>query len=134
MLVGHHGVLSLSPVFLFSFLGIWLELRDRGSPLRPFAALAAFLTLLLLVFYLLFAGQRNYGGATAGLRWLFWLIPLWLLLLPAGLRNFSTRRSRRGIAVVFLAVSAMSVFYAARNPWSRPWLHQWLSYMGWISY
>jgi hypothetical protein len=25
---------------------------------------------------------RNYGGSTLGLRWLFWLIPFWLVLLP----------------------------------------------------
>ena len=134
MLVGHHGIFSLSPVFIFTLLGVWRALRSPESPLRAFAALAAFLTLLLLVFYTFFAGQRNYGGMCCGLRWFFWLIPLWLMLLPEGLRGNSARRWFRGLALGFLLVSAASVFYCARNPWSRPWLQQYLYYKQWIKY
>jgi hypothetical protein len=75
-LVGHHGILSLSPIFIFTLIGVRRSLRSPESPLRAFAALAAFLTLLLLVFYTFFAGNRNYGGICCGLRWFFWLIPL----------------------------------------------------------
>jgi hypothetical protein len=134
MVIGHHGVLSLSPVLLFSFVGMVRLVRDRPSPVRAFAVLAAFLTLLLFVFYIFFAGQRNYGGATAGLRWLFWLIPLWLLFLPAGLERGAAGNRFRMTALALLALSALSVFHAARNPWTKPWLHKWLSYMGWIWY
>lgn len=133
MLVGHHGIFSLSPVFLLCFAGLWRAARDRAAPLRDFALASLSLTALLLVFYLFFAEQRNYGGATSGLRWLFWLIPFWLLFLPAGLRQTGSR-AFRGMALVFLLLSAMSVFYSARNPWTRPWLHQWLNTMGWIWY
>jgi hypothetical protein len=134
MLVGHHGILSLSPIFFFTLMGVWRSLRSPESPLRAFAALAAFLTLLLLVFYTFFAGQRNYGGMCCGLRWFFWLIPLWLMLLPEGLRGKTAHRWFRGMALAFLLVSAISVFYCARNPWSRPWLHQYLYYKQWIKY
>jgi hypothetical protein len=134
MLLGHHGIFSLSPIFLFTLLGVWKACRSASNPLRAFAALAAFLTLLLLVFYTFFAGQRNYGGMCCGLRWFFWLIPLWLMLLPEGLRDGSARRWFRGMALAFLLVSAVSVFYCARNPWSRPWLQQYLYYKQWIKY
>ena len=134
MLVGHHGILSLSPIFIFTLMGVWSSLRSRGSPLHAFAALAAFLTLLLLVFYTFFAGNRNYGGTCCGLRWFFWLIPLWLLLLPEGLRGKTAHRWFRGMALAFLLISAISVFYCARNPWSRPWLQQYLDYKQWIKY
>jgi hypothetical protein len=134
MLVGHHGILSLSPIFVFTLIGVWRSLRSRASPLRAFAALAAFLTLLLLVFYTFFAGNRNYGGMCCGLRWFFWLIPLWLMLLPEGLRGKTAHRWFRGMALAFLLISAISVFYCARNPWSRPWLHQYLYYKQWIKY
>lgn len=134
MLLGHHGIFSLSPIFLFTLLGVWKACRSPSNPLRAFAALAAFLTLLLLVFYTFFAGQRNYGGMCCGLRWFFWLIPLWLMLLPEGLRDGSARRWFRGMALAFLLVSAVSVFYCARNPWSRPWLQQYLYYKQWIKY
>jgi hypothetical protein len=134
MVIGHHGILSLSPVLLFSFVGLLRLLRDRSSPIRALALLAALLTLLLLVFYIFFAGQRNYGGATAGLRWLFWLIPFWLLCLPAGLERGAAGKGFRMTALMLLAASALSVLYAARNPWSKPWIHKWLSYMAWIWY
>jgi len=134
MLVGHHGIFSLSPIFIFTLLGVWRCLRSPNHPLRGFAVLAAFLTLVLLVFYTFFAGQRNYGGMCCGLRWFFWLIPLWLMLLPEGLRKRSGRRWFRGMALALLLVSAVSTFYCARNPWTRPWIQQYLYYKGWIKY
>jgi hypothetical protein len=115
-------------------LGVWRCLRSPHHPLRGFAVLAAFLTLVLLVFYTFFAGQRNYGGMCCGLRWFFWLIPLWLMLLPEGLRKRSGRRWFRGMALALLLVSAVSTFYCARNPWTRPWIQQYLYYKGWIKY
>ena len=42
------------------------------------------LTVPVLAFYTWNPKARNYGGSTQGLRWLFWLIPFWLLLLPRG--------------------------------------------------
>jgi len=134
MLVGHHGIFSLSPIFIFTLLGVWRSLRSPNNSLRAFAALAAFLTLLLLVFYTFFAGQRNYGGMCCGLRWFFWLIPLWLMLLPEGLQSKAAHRWFRGMALGFLLVSAVSVFYCARNPWVRPWIQQYLYYKQWIKY
>lgn len=134
MLIGHHGIFTLSPIFLFSFLGIFHCVRNRGTPKQDFAFLTLFLTLLMLVFYTFFAGQRNYGGMCNGLRWLFWLIPFWLFFLPEGLSENATRRWFRGVALLCLLISAASVFYATRNPWTRPWLHEWLFYKGWIRY
>jgi MFS family permease len=134
ILLGHHGIFSLSPIFFFTLMGIWVSLRSPQSPLRAFAILAAFLTLLLLVFYTFFAGQRNYGGMCCGLRWFFWLIPLWLMLLPEGLRGNAARPWFRNMALAFLLISAISVFYCARNPWSRSWIQQYLYYKQWIKY
>ena len=37
------------------------------------------LTIWVLAFYLLRTASYNYGGVTSGLRWSFWLVPLWLL-------------------------------------------------------
>jgi len=134
MVIGHHGILSLSPIFIFTLIGIGRALRTPQSPLRAFSALAAFLTILLLVFYTFFAGQRNYGGMCCGLRWFFWLIPFWLILLPEGMRGKTAQRWFRGMALAFLLVSAVSAFYCARNPWSRPWIQQYLYYKQWIKY
>ncbi len=133
LLIGHHGIFSLTPIFVLSFLGIFATIRSRADPLRVFAMLALVLTLILLIFYVFFAGQRNYGGATSGPRWFFWLIPQWLIFLPRGLR-LSSRPWFHTLALLFLIVSAASVFYPGANPWSRSWLHAWMSSIGWIHY
>ncbi|MBI3462271.1 MAG: hypothetical protein HY000_04315 [Planctomycetes bacterium] len=129
MSIGHHGIFSLSPIFVFTVLGIVRVLAGPGrEPLKPFALLAAGLTMLLLAFYTVAPafgiGQRNYGGMCNGLRWLFWLIPLWLMILPVGLESKASCRWFRGIALACLVISAASAFYATRNPWTRPWLHE----------
>ena len=56
------------------------------------------------------------------LRWLFWLIPFWLLLLPKGVEGGEVRSISRRLALVALVISALSVGYAMRNPWSHPWI------------
>ena len=66
--------------------------------------------------------SRNYGGSTQGLRWLFWLIPFWLFVLPKGVEWGQSRRWLRGIALLALGISVMSVGYAIRNPWTHPWI------------
>jgi hypothetical protein len=134
MLMGHHGVFSLSPIFVFTALGMARVAGDRSHRLWHLALLAAGLTLVLLVFYIFISGTRNYGGMSNGVRWLFWLIPLWLIFLPAGLECTRTARWCRVVALLFLVVSTASAFYASRNPWTRPWLHELLNQAGWIAY
>jgi hypothetical protein len=101
----------------------WLFLIRRGGP--PMAAgawMTAVLTVVLLAFYTWNPKARNYGGSTQGLRWLFWLIPFWLLVLPKGVEEGQSRPWVRGLALLALLVSVVSVGYAMRNPWSHPWI------------
>jgi hypothetical protein len=131
MTLGHHGVFSLTPIFLFSSLGAvrlmgsggWFPLpRKRSSPMVTIAWLTTLLTAVLLAFYTWNPKARNYGGSAQGLRWLFWLIPFWLLLLPKGVEWGQTRSGFRWFALLALGISVMSVGYAMRNPWSHPWI------------
>ena len=105
MTLGHHGFFSLTPIFLFSAVGAvrllgaggWFPLPRRGGAAMPAVAwLTTVLTVVLLAFYTWNPKARNYGGSTQGLRWLFWLIPFWLLLLPKGVEWGQTRRWFRG--------------------------------------
>lgn len=124
VLVGHHGIFSLTPVWLLSMagIGIWSG-RRRDPRLRCLAAVVAAITLACLVFYI---GQplvnRNYGGVTCGLRWMFWLAPLWLLTMTPAADAMAARRWTRGVALVLLACSVLSVSYPTWNPWTQPWL------------
>jgi hypothetical protein len=122
MTLGHHGVFSLTPVFLFSVWGALREMFRRGSRLSAIAWLTLLLTVAMFAFYAWNPKARNYGGSAQGLRWLFWLIPFWLVVLPAGLRGGERSRFLRGLSLAALTVSVMSVGYALRSPWSHPWV------------
>ena len=82
--IGHHGIFSLTPIWLLALPGIWLLGRRYG--LRDLALLIGGVTVVCVTFYICFVKplDRNYGGMTSGFRWVFWFAPLWLLaVLPA---------------------------------------------------
>ena len=134
-LTGHHGIFSLTPIWLLTIIGLrhWLtraELRMRG-----FAIAVASVSLVCLAFYLLRPMEdRNYGGVSCGFRWMFWFIPLWLLALVPAADAWGASRVARGFAIALLIVSSFSSVYSATNPWSHPWLFQYWSHLGWINY
>ena len=83
VIIGHHGIFSLSPVWFLSLCGgVWWY---RSGRYRLELASIAALTIVCIIFYVLRPqGDRNYGGSCSGLRWMFWLIPMWFFaLLPA---------------------------------------------------
>lgn len=131
--VGHHGIFSLTPVWLLSVWGAWLWLRGGTTGERQLAAGIALLTAVVLTFYIGLRPQidRNYGGMTSGLRWLFWLAPLWLVvMLPAADRMAQCRRGM-SVALVLLSFSVLSASYPTWNPWIQPWIYNWLQSCGW---
>lgn len=156
VLVGHHGVFSLTPIWLLSFLGMGVWMFGRGvsskgdSPifvdhgcaavpakigtvpgLRWWAAAAAAISLACLAFYLVQSqGSRNYGGNTSGLRWMFWLAPLWLLTMLPMADILASRRWTRVLSLVLLALSVLSASYPTWNPWTHPWLMNLSQYLG----
>jgi hypothetical protein len=84
--------------------------------------LSLILTVGVLAFYLGQTQSYNYGGNTSGLRWAFWLIPLWLLALIPALDKWGGRRSVRIASAVLLAISAFSANFPHFNPWQSPWI------------
>jgi hypothetical protein len=140
MTLGHHGFFSLTPIFLLSLVGgarlLWRGgrlasvLRGNGAPLAVVAWLTTALTLVVVAFYAWYPKARNYGGSTQGLRWLFWLIPFWLLLLPSGVEEGQRRSWARNLALLALGLSVVSVGYAIRNPWSHPWILDAIEHLG----
>ncbi|OWK47207.1 hypothetical protein [Fimbriiglobus ruber] len=147
LLFGHHGWFSLTPVWLLGaggLLGLLTASRadiktvlalKKTSPVwtpRLLGVLAVVVSLVVFAFYVV--KTNNYGGNTSGPRWLFWLIPLWLLgTIPAAdwVGRFSTGRLG---AAVLLGFSVLSVFYPAWNPWRNPWVLQLLEVTGWLVY
>lgn len=132
VLVGHHGVYSLTPVWLLSLVGMFIWLLKGPRARREVALVCLALTATCFVFFIVLRPQvdRNYGGMTSGFRWMFWLAPLWLAtVLPTADR---TARSRwgRGIAYVLLAMSVLSVAYPTWNPWVQPWIYNAMAHFG----
>ncbi len=129
MTLGHHGVFSLTPIFAFSIYGCLRNLADRARPLRAISGLTLALTVAMIAFYAWNPKARNYGGSTQGLRWLFWLIPAWLIVLPTGLEPGQDHKWPRRLALAALAVSMLTVGYALRSPWTNPWVTDLLEHL-----
>ena len=127
--IGHHGVFSLTPIWLLSVWGVVLLWRRKE--LRALAVLVAVLSIVCMTFYILRPEiDRNYGGMTSGFRWMFWFAPMWLVALLPAADRLSDSHVGRGIALVLLALSVMSASYPTWNPWTHPWLWNWLDYLG----
>src|SRR5262249_48906003 len=84
---------------LLGLLSALILLRRGGEPMAAVAWMTSVLTVVLLAFYTWTPKARNYGGSAQGLRWLFWLIPFWLLLLPKGVEGGMGRRGVRRLAL-----------------------------------
>lgn len=154
--VGHHGVLSLSPIFLLTLIGWCMSAKNlfghvrrdgiaalRQPDLNWVHALGCALTAVVFAFFLSRTENYNYGGVSVALRWLLWLVPFWLLaMLPlaAGpLRLTSGGSSVSGIAggalaAAALGVSIFSAWYPWQGPWQQPWLFTLMHNAGWIDY
>jgi hypothetical protein len=135
-LVGHHGVFSLTPLWLASLAGVGLWLRRATTFEQPQALSTLLLTVVCFTFYLLLrpVEDRNYGGVSCCLRWTLWLVPLWLLCLLPAADRMAGRKSLRAVGFALLAVSVFSATYNSLNPWSHPWLFEYWTYLGWIRY
>lgn len=130
-LIGHHGIFSLTPIWLLSTVGIYLWLRTKIPSTQWLAAGIATLTLVVLFFYVGLRPQvdRNYGGMTCGLRWMFWFAPLWLIAMIPAADQMARTRWRMTVALAMLAVSVFSMSYPTWNPWTQPWLYQLMEYL-----
>ncbi|MCA9155179.1 MAG: hypothetical protein KDA59_06150 [Planctomycetales bacterium] len=145
VLIGHHGIFSLTPVWLLSVVGgvVWWRRQSADSRgaidrsgvsdqrtltiHRGFVAAAALLSFVCVAFYIARPlVDRNYGGVTSGLRWTFWLIPLWLICLLPGADAIADRPWLRRVAYLLLLISVVSTAYPALNPWQHPWMYQWM--------
>ena len=131
---GHHGIFSLSPVFLLT-LASWFGLRRTpSSPLRSLNLMGLGLTAAILAFYLSRTENYNYGGNSVALRWAIWLVPFWLLGLIPIVDRYAHHRNFRLLAVALLAISTFSAWESIRNPWGKSWLFQSYEAAGWIDY
>ncbi|MBL8850452.1 MAG: hypothetical protein JNG89_12300 [Planctomycetaceae bacterium] len=145
--IGHHGLLSLSPIFVLTLLGWTRAARDFAARRRshepltttlagfaPIQLLGAALTLITLAFYLTRTANYNYGGVSVALRWMLWLVPFWLLAIPVAFKNWEPGRTARSLIGSALALSVFSAWCPFSTPWRQPWLFDVMTRAGWIDY
>ena len=131
---GHHGLFSLTPVWLLAVGGAlaWLVRRGGDASTRWLGGGTLLLLVVVMGFYIF--KTNNYGGFTSGLRWVFWLTPLLLLTTLPAADWLGQSRLGRAVCMVCLGVSAFSSAWPVWNPWRQPWLYELLTYTGWIDY
>ncbi|MFM8890061.1 MAG: glycosyltransferase family 2 protein, partial [Planctomycetia bacterium] len=145
-LVGHHGIVSLTPAWLLVIPGllsfaVTARGRSRTAEVGPeaegrgrFALAIAIVSAVVIVFYLARPQlDRNYGGTSSGFRWAFWLAPLWIAATVPAADRLASSRAGRWLALVLLGLSVLSVAYPTWTPWQPPWIQQWLVHADWLT-
>jgi hypothetical protein len=151
VLLGHHGLFSLTPIFLLSVLGMgyglwhWRQMLGSWSSetredVTPSLVLVPLMTLVVTIvvtgFYIGVVNDRNrnYGGWANGPRWLMWLTPLLLLTMLPITDCLGRRRWGRGLGYLLLGFSVFSASYRDWTPWRHPWIYDFVESHGWINY
>lgn len=146
-LVGHHGIFSLTPLWLL-LIPAWIAacifrrsanaagmesvLSRNADALVAISRWTVLLTVTVLGFYFTRTENYNYGGVTAGLRWVLWLTPLWLTSLIPLMDRWSDRKVFRLAIVPLFLLSAFSAWSRIDNPWRHPWIFTWMESRGLI--
>src|SRR5262249_21390030 len=133
--IGHHGIFSLTPIWLLAVPGLFWLWRGQGYRMGALAGLIAAPAVICLTFYILRPQvERNYGGTAHGFPWIVWVSPLWLMAMLPTADKLSGSRVGRSLGYFLLAVSVLSVTYPVWNPWTFPWLTNLFVYEGWSSF
>lgn len=127
ILLGHHGVFSLTPIWIFSLVGacFWLGNFRAHPKLALFGIFVLSMTIVTFAFFVFGRPleDRNYGGVTCAFRWAFWLIPLFLVSLTPVLEYGEQRTWVRFILYAALVLSILAANTALTNPWTHPWIY-----------
>ncbi len=131
--VGHHGLFSLTPLWLIVPFGLVLSLRYGPLDLRLLAGGIGASSAVCFLFYMVRPEiDRNYGGVSICFRWMLWFAPLWLFAMAPAI-DFATRSvSGRRTLVVLLAISIFSAAASLDSPWQSPWIYRYWGFLGWL--
>jgi len=121
-LLGHHGLFSMTPLYLFGAYELVRSIKARrllGESLVIAASVLAFLCFFIW-------RTRNYGGWCVGMRWFVPIMPLLLLYFGVWVdRVRMTRLLWAGVLAAF-CVSCFNVQDALSSPFQYSVWHNWL--------
>lgn len=133
--IGHHGWFSLTPLLVWTLL-VWAVPAWRRAiswPLR-LSEITAFVSLLVLAFYLQKTENYNYGGVSVALRWMIWLSPLWALMMGPALAALGRYWLGRIAVMITLLISIGSAWVPYDGPWRQSWIFDVMTRAHWIDY
>jgi hypothetical protein len=132
--LGHHGIFSLTPIFLLAFMFWVLCWAYRNYPLWNLSVIGGIVSLIVLGFYMTRTQNYNYSGSSVSLRWMMWTIPFFLLAALPVVNSLT----KHVVGVLCLSVlmtgSIFSAWYPLTNPWHQPWIFQLMEAKGLIDY
>ena len=146
-ILGHHGILSLSPILLLVLPAWRTAFRKpvkvgpgtsvdawRWRVLNPVLRIGLVLTAVTLGFYLSRTQNYNYGGNSVALRWMLWLTPFWWFALIPIFEAIRNSKKLLPFALLLLAASIVSTNWSQDQPWKPSWLFNAMEQAGWIDY
>ena len=131
--IGHHGLFSLTPIWLLIPVGWILGLTGGDPTLRRFHLAVITASTVCFLFYLnrpLI--DRNYGGVSVCFRWLLWFAPLWLVTISHAIEYLERWRLGRFAVIALLSFSLFSVATSLQTPWQSPWIYRFWTFLGWL--
>lgn len=133
MTIGHHGLFSLTPIWVLLPIALLGALSFGPDDFRRLALAVLVATVVCLLFYLARPLiDRNYGGKTICFRWLLWFAPLWMMMIAPKMDEFAESQRHRVALLGLLALSIFSMSMSIDSPWNDPWLYKFWQFLGWI--
>lgn len=132
--VGHHGIFSLTPLFLLALVGWLMSGSLANTALRTMIRTGALMSAIVIAFYMTRFDNYNYGGVSCALRWALWLIPFWLLAIVPVVDVAVRTAPMRWLQFALLGASMVSAWLPIENPWQQPWLFRRMEAWKWIDY
>lgn len=123
VLLGHHGLFSMTPLFFFSVWEIGRRLRRRARHLPELLVVIA-MSVAITGFYIW--RTRNYGGWCVGMRWFIPFMPLLLLYFGLWLDRVNLKRTTWAVVLSAFLVSAFHVQDGLTSPFQFSVWHNWL--------
>lgn len=124
LLFGHHGLFSMTPLFVYSAIALAQCLRRRQDELFREALVVVSCVVPMLLFYVF--KTRNYGGWCVGMRWLVVVMPLLAAFFGVWLDRVRLTRLTWLPVLAAFSVSTYHVQDGLSNPYQFSRWHNWL--------
>jgi hypothetical protein len=123
ILLGHHGLLSMTPVLGIALVALVTQLVRRGRYVAEALVIGSALC-MLICFYTV--STKNYGGLCAGFRWFIPIVPMLMVFAAQWLSHV---RCRAGFAIFLLLmlVGQFHAYAALPHPWEVSSWDRWLA-------